>query len=148
MQTSLLFKYVHYLICSVNMNKSTRTARNTQRDMTSKVICILSSDDRLLLYMRNVQIKRCASFYCLLRIIRDCVFCQWTRLHSRCCSPLRLTEGKSSSQFPSTAVVRMKPRWDPLARGPHIRGLTALFQRRFFKDCPVPLGVSHSRLAS
>jgi len=26
------------------------------------------------------------------------------------CSPLELTEGKSSSQFPSTAVVRMKPR--------------------------------------
>ena len=63
-----------------------------------------------------------------------------------CCSLLQLTEGKSSSQFPSTAVVRMQPQWDSLVRGPLIRGLTALFHRRFFRDCPVPLGVSSGEM--
>jgi len=44
----------------------------------------------------------------------------------------------------------MKPRWDSLTRGSQIReqiqGLTALFCRRFFRDCPVPLRVSSGRI--
>jgi len=75
---------------------------------------------------------------------QSCVFCASSRFYicffCCCYSPLQLTEGKSSSQFPSTAVVRMKPRWDPHVREPLIRGLTALFHRRFFTDSLVPLG--------
>jgi len=59
-----------------------------------------------------------------------------------CCSPLQLTERKSFSQFPSTAVVKMNPRWDPLVSAWKPRGLTSLFRRRFSQWLSSPIGVS------
>jgi len=54
---------------------------------------------------------------------------------------IKKSKGKSSSQFPARHGENEAPVRSS-RKGPLILGLTPLFRRRFFRDCPIPLGVS------